>query len=242
MRRLIICLLVSTVVIISCATYKFTPLPGDSITVHRNRGVETPVYQDVTLAISINPKYVESDLALQIVVKNLSSEMLTLFDSDIEVFSSKDMIEWKRLDTYTSEQYYKKEYDEYTAGLVLMAISAGLNAYNAGRGSSSTSGTFYGNTGRGSYSGTFNSTTSYYDPVAAELARQRDQQNIQNYANNSQAWLEFLRNNLFYSIDLQEDQEYSGLVFSRSDNGNYYKIIFSTPYKPVTFIFIREEE
>lgn len=227
MRRLIICLLVSTMVIISCATYKFTPLPGNSITVHRNRGVETPVYQDVTLAISINPKYVESDLALQIVVKNLSSEMLTLFDSDIEVFSSKDMIEWKRLDTYTSEQYYKKEYDEYTAGLVLMAISAGLNAYNAGR---------------GSYSGTFNSTTSYYDPLAAELARQRDQQNIQNYANNSQAWLEFLRNNLFYSIDLQEDQEYSGWVFSRSDNGNYYKIIFSTPYKPVTFIFIREEE
>lgn len=243
MIRKIVYVTLLTIFLISCATYKFTPIAVQSITIYHNRSRVIPVYKGNTLIVSVYPKYIRNDLSMQIIIKNLSSHVIAISDSDFKVYSSEDKISWTTLKTYTSEQYYKKEKNEYTAGLVLMAVGAGLSAYNAGRGRASTTGNFYGSTTEGSYYGSYNSNTTYYDPVAAELSRQQAQQNIAQYANGGKAWLDFLQKNLFYSVDLQSGQEYSGLVFSNSDYDTYYKIVLTIPnHSPISFMYIQEEE
>jgi len=228
-------IIVSLLSFISCVTYHFSPIPDSSITIRRERNNVLPMYQDSILSTIIVPKYIEGHLALQIIVRNNSKNVITLHDSDIQVFSSPDSITYNNLDTFTSEQFYKSKQTKHNVGLVFMAISAGINAATAGQGSSNTQGTFRGSTNQGYFSGTYSSNTRYYDPTAAELARQNNQRNIENYSNSGQAWLDFLSENLFYSIDLLPGQEYSGIVFSKHNRDSFYRVVLNASHKRIVF-------
>jgi len=213
--------------LVSCATYSFVPLENPSIKLSRDRGNITPIYVDDLLGVSVVPKIIKSYLSLQIIVRNNSNANLYMADSFFNCYISKDNVNWKQIKRYSSKEFYKKEYDSYIAGAVLMAISAGLNSVSAGYGNSKTSGRFYGYSSNGTVAGTYDSNTTYYDPVAAELARQRNQANIESYASNGKQWLAFLENNLFYDKDIAPAEMYSGLVFADFEPQTYLKISIS---------------
>ncbi len=178
---------------------------------------------------------------IKINIKNLGEDLVNIADIDFYVEESIDLISWKELEVYTSKEYYIKERNEYIAGAVIMVLGAAANAASAGYGSSTTSGTVYGNTRYGSYSGSYSSRTSYYDPVAAELSNQRYSQMVSSYASTGKGWLEFLENNLFYSTTLSPGEEYFGLVFSRRGIGKYYRITFAgKEYDVVSITYIKE--
>jgi len=217
--------LFASVLIISCTTYHFVPIPDGLIQIRNERGSSFPLFLGNNVGMVIVPEYKESELMIKITMKNLSKNTITFNDTDFEVYISEDRINWKKIKVYTSTEYYKKEKAEYTAGAVLMVLGAAASSYNAGQGYYSTTGNVYGQTRYGSYSGSYSSRTSYYDPVAAELANQRNAQAVSNYAQTGKQWLDILENNLFFSKDLEPDEEYFGLIFSEKSSGKYYKIV-----------------
>jgi len=226
-RMSILLLLVLSV--ISCATYHFVPIQNDQIQVIQERSAYYPVYTDQNIGMIIYPVYVDEDLMIKIAIKNYSGKTISFTDTHFSVYESDDRVNWKKLKVYTSEEYYRKEKAEYTAGAVLLALGAVASSIDAGRGYTSTTGTIYGGSRYGSVSGIYSSSTSYYDPTAAELARQRNFEAVSQYAQRGKQWLDVLEKNLFYSVDLQPNAEYFGLVFAEKGYSKYYKIICTTP-------------
>lgn len=215
--------------VVSCATYHFVPIPSDQIQVIQERSAYYPVYKDETIGMIIHPVYVEQDMMIKVAIRNYSGKAISFTDTDFSVFESDDRIIWKKLKVYTSDEYYKKEKVEYIAGAVLLALGTAADSINAGRGYATTSGTIYGGSRYGSYSGIYNSSTSFYDPTAAELARQRNAQRVSQYNQSSKQWLDMLEHNLFYNVDLQPNTEYFGLVFAEKGYSKYYKITCTAP-------------
>ncbi len=236
MKKYLYVMFISIMFVTSCTTYHFVPILNETIAIQNERGKSYPVYIDDKYGMIIMPEYKESELMLKITIKNTSTEKLSFSDSDFAVFASEDRIAWKQLKVYSSSEFYKKEKAEYTTGAVIMVLSAAASSYNAGRGYSTTRGNVYGNTAYGSYSGSYTSTTSYYDPTAAELASQRNAQMVSDYAQSGKEWLEVLENNLFYSTDIEPGKEYFGLVFSEKGSGRYYKIECSNPLLKIVSI------
>ena len=105
-----------------------------------------------------------------------------------------------------------------------MVLGAAADSASAGYGTASTSGTVYGRSSCGSYSGSYQGTTTYYDPTAAQIASQRNAQMVENYAASGRSWLQMLEDNLFYSVDLNPGQEYFGIIFSKKGTGVYYRV------------------
>lgn len=223
--KLLILILFPILLLASCATYSFIPIESENITLSRNRGTIIPIYVDDQLGISIVPKIIKSYLSLQVIVRNNSISNLYMADTFFNCYTSKDNLNWNLLKSYSSKEFYKKEYDAYVAGAVLMAISAGLDSASAGYGRSTSTGSFYGNSSYGSVSGNYRSNTTYYDPAAAELARQRNQANIEQYATSGKQWLTFLESNLFYDKDIAPNEMYSGLVFANFNQKSYLKVV-----------------
>jgi hypothetical protein len=227
MKKVLIIVCVACIILSSCTTYKFRPIADDGITLRNNRGDVYPYFINDDVEICIVPSYIESDIALKITVLNKEIDLLQLSDTDFELYNSNDGYLWQKMEVYTSEKYYSKEKTEYTVGAVLMVLSAASSSASAGYGSSNTYGTYNGNTRYGSYSGSYYSRTTYYDPTAAQIAQQRNQENVNNYARNGQQWLDFLKENLFYSTDLQKGYMYYGIVFGKSGDGKFYKVKFN---------------
>lgn len=227
MKRLPMLAIMTILFLTSCATYSFVPIDAPNINLQRDRGTITPIFVDEQLGISVVPKIIKSYLSLQIVVRNNSVSDLYMADAFFNCYVSTDNNHWELIKRYSSKEFYKKEYDSYVAGAVLMAISAGLSSASAGYGNSRTTGSYYGSSSYGSVSGSYNSTTTYYDPTAAELARQRNQANIESYVSSGKRWLSFLESNLFYEKDLLPSEMYSGLVFYDFEPNTFLKVTVS---------------
>jgi len=217
--------IVALALLSSCATYHFEPISNDRIEIKRDRNITYPVYLDPTIGMILSPSIENHEIMLRITVRNNSSKVLTISDTDFAIYSSNDRVSWKPLKMYTSTAYYKKEHDKYVAGAILMVLDAAANSASAGYGTASTNGNIYGHNSYGSYSGAYSSTTRYYDPEAAELANQRNAAAVSNYAQNGKAWLSMLKNNLFYSKDLEPNEIYFGIVFSKFDSSAFISVI-----------------
>jgi hypothetical protein len=209
----------------SCATFRFEAFPGDNIQIKYDRGKSFPLFMDDDIAMMVAPEFKDSEIMIKVTVKNISSRVIGFSDADFSVFVSDDRLSWKEVPVYTSQEYFKKEKAEYTAGAVLMLLGAAASAYNAGQGYATTSGNVYGSGRYGSYSGSYTSTTRYYDPAAAQSANQRSAQMVADYAQSGRQWLQVLEDNLFYSKDLGAGEEYFGLVFSEKLSGRFYRIL-----------------
>jgi len=161
---------------------------------------------------------------LRITVKNFQAHSISIQDTDFSVFASTDRTNWKRLKVFRSKEYMANAKSAYIAGTVLMAVGAGLRAANAGRSTATTTGSVYGRGNGGYYSGTYSATTQYYDPAAARAENERSAAQVAEYARNGQQQLADLENNLFYSKDLANDEEYYGVVFSETSSNLYLKV------------------
>lgn len=222
-RILLYSLIVAVSLVVSCVSYRLDPIQNERITIKHDRGRGIPLYQDETVGMIITPEFRDSEVMIKITIKNCSNSSFTISDKDFNVENSEDKIEWKSLKVYTSKEYYKKECLQHNAGLFLLGVTAALDTATAGYGSSSTSGYYTGSTAYGSYSGTYSSTTSYYDPTAAQLAAQRNSQMLSDYSKSGQGWQNILEDCLFYQKTLTPGEEYFGLV-SQVGFGNYYRI------------------
>lgn len=109
---------------------------------------------------------------IKLIVKNLSEDLINIKDSDFSVEESYNLSSWRKVKVFTSKEYYTRERNSYIVGQTIMVLEALANASSAGHSTVKTSGTVYGTTSYGSYSGFYNATTTYYDPVAAQLANQ----------------------------------------------------------------------
>lgn len=223
MKKIVV-IIVLTNLLIGCATYRLDPIENEEIIIKMDRGKRIPIYSDDKIGMMIIPDFVESEIMIKIHVLNKLDQPIVLKDVDFTVEESIDSILWKPLKVFESDEYYKKEKKEYVTGAVLLAISAAANSASAGYGSATTTGSVYGSSSYGSYSGQYRSTTTYYDPTAKQIADARNAQMIENYATSGKSWLEMLERNLFYTIELQPGQEYFGLVFSKKGNGKFYRI------------------
>lgn len=208
----------------SCATFVLEPIPSDSIAIKKDRGNSLPFFVNDRIGLIASPEFHGSEILIKINLSNISEESISFTDSDFEIDVSTDGVIWKPLRVYSSKEYYSKEKSEYIAGAVIMVLGAVADTASAGQGSATTTGNVYGSSQYGSYSGTYTSTTRYYDSAAAELAAQRNSQMISSYASTGKAWLELLENNLFYSIDMAPGEGYFGMIFSKKGNGKYYRI------------------
>jgi len=224
-----LCMFLALTLFTSCVSYRLDPLPAEHIEIRRDRGSTYPMYSDDDVGMVIAPEFRESEIMVKVTVRNNSSEELYLKDTDFKVENSTDGSAWEELKMYSSEEYYSKEKTAYTVGAVLLVLSATADTATAGYGSSSTSGSVYGSSPYGSYSGSYSGTTTYYDPAAAELAAQRNANMVSQYAREGQGWLQLLEENLFYSKDLRPSETYFGLVFSKQGRGDYYRITCTNP-------------
>jgi len=213
----------------SCVTYKYVPLPDSNIQIKVDRGSSIPLYVDEQMAMIIMANDKESDIVFQIYMKNLTANLLKVNDSDFSVYASNDKLKWKKVNVYSSQEYYSKEKTEYIATAAIMVLGAVANSYNSSYGYRKSSGSFYGNSSYGGYYGNYESYSQYYDPVATELALQRNSQMISSYSEKGLKWLEYLEKNLFYSKDLEPNEQYYGLVFAEGGYRKYYKIVLSNP-------------
>jgi hypothetical protein len=213
----------------SCVTYRLEAIKTDNVIVKYDRGNSFPIYEKGNIGMIIDPVFRNYELMIKITVKNLSSDQISIKDSDFIVESSNDRSIWTPIKVFGSREYYNREKASYIAGAVILVLGAAANSASAGYGNSYSRGTIYGNSPYGSYSGTYSSSTQYYDPAAAELARQRNAEAVANYAQNGQQWLEVLSNNLFYSKNLAPGEVYFGLVFSQAVSAKYYRISCKNP-------------
>jgi len=225
MKRIFIPGLLVGIVFMSCATYRFEAFPGDNIEIKYGRGKSYPFFMNNDIAMIVDPEFKDSEIMIKVTVKNRSNDVIGIADTDFSAYVSDDRLSWNKLSVYTSRDYFRKEKSEYTAGAVLMVLGAAASTYNAGQGYATTSGNVYGSGRYGSYSGSYTSTTRYYDPAAAQLANQRSAQMVSDYAQSGKQWLQVLEDNLFYSKELGAGEEYFGLVFSKNVSGRFYKIV-----------------
>lgn len=243
MQRILLMFIVASFSLSSCVSYRLDPVPADNIEVRHERGDTYPIYESSKVGLVIAPEFRESELMVQVTVRNNSKKELFIRDIDFKVEVSEDRQEWAPLKVYASDEYYAKEKRAYTVGAVLMVLSATADTASAGYGSSTTSGNVYGSGTYGSYSGSYSGTTTYYDPTAAELAAQRNAQMVSQYAQEGQGWLQLLEENLFYSKDLRPNEVYFGLVFAKEGYGDYYRITCTNhSFKIVRIEYVKRED
>lgn len=243
LARTYLCIFLALSLFTSCVSYRLDPLPADNIDIRCDRGNSYPVYSDDTIGMVVAPEFRESEIMVKVTVRNNCTEELFLKDTDFKVENSSDGSAWEVLKVYRSEEYYSKEKTAYTVGAVLLVLSATADTATAGYGTASTSGSVYGTSSYGSYSGTYSGTTTCYDPTAAELAAQRNADMVSQYAQEGQGWLQLLEENLFYSKDLQPNETYFGLVFSKQGHGDYYRITCTNPdFEIVRIEYVKRED
>lgn len=171
-------LIAITLLLNSCVSYRLDPVPSKNIEVRNERGATYPIYESSKIGMIVAPEFRESELMVQVTVRNNIRQEMLIRDTHCKVELSEDRQEWSPLKVYASDEYYAKEKREYTLGAVLMVISATADTASAGYGSSNTSCNVYGSGTYGSYSGSYSGTTTYYDPIAAELAAQHNSQMV----------------------------------------------------------------
>lgn len=243
MQKYLIALILVSITLSSCVSYRLDPLPDEQIEIRHERGSTYPIYESDSVGMVIAPQFRDSEIMVEVTVKNKSRNEMLIKDTDFKVESSRDRINWEELHVYSSEEYYAKEKRAYTVGAVLLVLSAAADTATAGYGSSTTSGSVYGSSSYGSYSGSYSSSTSYYDPTAAELAAQRNSQMVSQYAQEGQAWLNLLEENLFYTKDLRPNEAYFGLVFAKKGSGEYYRISCRNPdFEIVRIEYVKRED
>jgi|WetSurMetagenome_2_1015567.scaffolds.fasta_scaffold22836_5 hypothetical protein len=161
--------------------------------------------------------------------KNKSDEPINLIPDSVSVVSYTSKDKYAYLYVYPPDKFLKKMKNAQNWAIALQALSAGIDAYNAGRTSSTTTtnvnGSAYGLDGSyayGSASGT--STTNTYDHSAADAAQSRHQQEInqqqQQYNNVNNA----VENGLLKSVTLFPNQEIAGNVMAYYSWGYAYVV------------------
>jgi hypothetical protein len=193
-------------------------------------GYELAVAQTEDFVLGLTGEKQENDfLRIWVWVKNISDQPINFIPEKTLVTLCNDF-GCENLETYAAYDYMKKMQSDQSWALAAQAFSGELNAQNAGKSRSTTKATVYGSAyGSNGYAygtATGTSTTETYDAAAVESVRQRNQENIQNQAEQFGTLNNFVENGLVKSVTLFPSQEISGniMVKHSSSSARIYKI------------------
>lgn len=133
-------------------------------------------------------------LSLLICYNNISERSIVANPMEISVVAVNKKEKEHTLKVYSSEEILESMQNKQMWGAILMGVSSGLSSYNAGRTTTYSRGTVYGNTrgslytNRGLYgtytgstSGFYSGTTTTYDPTKAQMVRNQNAQQMAMY-------------------------------------------------------------
>ncbi len=226
-------------VLSSCATFRFEPLPSEGVTVKTNRGQLYPVYDSNSFEVIVKPEFRGGEVMYKISVYNKTDGSVLVSDEDFTVQSSPDMKKWEPVRTYTSDEYYAKEKSEYIAGAVLLAVATIGSELDYVYTHTTTTTVYTYNYG---VYHRYRIKTVRVDPVGREYALYHNFELISDYAHEGRHWLKLLENNLFYEADIEPDSEYFGLIFSKQSDDEYYRVRIRNPEIKCDFYFQIVEE
>jgi hypothetical protein len=232
-------------VLTSCVTYQLVPQESESTTIRHNRGAQTLMSGNDSIAVVVSAQVYEDLIYFQIIVKNLTDQSLYVDDSHVKLTETSPQGGFPAdIRVYGADEYYKKRQKEITAGQIIMAVAAAMSTMDAGRTTTTTTVTtgHYSSYGRGrrSYYRGFETrtyTTYTYDSARAAYERDVAFSNVRDYINGTNRELDYLRDTLFFPSDIDPHGEYYGVVVA--DFGEHAEALMtlSTQFGDLWFNF-----
>jgi PBP1b-binding outer membrane lipoprotein LpoB len=171
--------------------------------------------------------YTSSDvIILEVLYANLTDNDIDVLPKNITVKGIKND-KTKEIKVWEANSYIRKVKRSQNLSLALQAISGTLDAQDAGKSTTTSSGYYSGsyNSGfTGSYSGYYNGTTTTYDRNKAEEARARNSASIRVQSEANKENIEYLNSVLLKATTLKSNMVISGSVYVKKEIFDKYHI------------------
>lgn len=228
----------------SCATISISPIKSSGTDIKVQRGIQSLIAEGETLAVTINGGTRGKESMFSISIINKSDEAVYFDENTMISFQigNYDKNQWERGNIYTATDYYRKAEKEATTSEILMAVAVGLSAANAGRSTSTYSGSVYGSTNSGnSYYGSYSGQIQTYDSAKAQQEIAQAQNNMYRVMESNKNYLENLSKTLLYSSEIPAKSIYSGFIFSPLQKAPDMKLLVEINNETFEFIFRRSD-
>jgi hypothetical protein len=143
MKTVHVFLIVATVSLFSCATYRLLPQEDLDNTIKYTRGTQVLYALKDQIGVAITSEVNVDRIYFQLVVRNFRDSSLYLDDSSVKL-SEIDATEAAPVDlkVYRADEYYQLRRKQIVTAQVLMAVSAAMSTANAGNSTSYTRGNY----------------------------------------------------------------------------------------------------
>ena len=212
---------------------------SDNVEVVVQRGSSVGSIQNGDLYLSLIGNNIDDgEGSFVLGILNFSESSYFFEDTDISIWggSSPSGGNWKLIEEWNAEEYYKNAEKEYRSAVFWTAFAGVLNTVNASMGSYSSS-YVQTSSGRTAYV-----TTKTYNPGAVATASYMAQNDINTVEKGGKSYLNFLQQNLLYDSMIKQEDPYIGWVYFSTHRNSYayYKIIFTNSITKETSSFILE--
>lgn len=222
-------ILISSALLSSCtSTFDFENVdtPENSIVI--DRGDSFQAIENGDLVITLHGKDVEEESEACVVagIQNKSnSEIYKFNDSSVSVYEGNiESNEWKQVENWDADRYYKRAKSEAASKEFAQAISGFLNVLDAG-------------------TRDYDDNAYYNRNTDVLITSMIENDNMRDLVDENEHKLSFLENNLLYTSDIRENSIYNGVLFFPVNN-DYpdYKISFDDhSLQPFNFYFNRSD-
>lgn len=238
--------------LVGCSSYFRLSIPNSEnpeIKKIYNSGYEEAVSEKNGVVIAVaGEKQTDGYLRLWIYCKNNNSFPVNLITENISITGySKSKSNAKKIYVYPAHKFLKKIRDTHNFNMTMYAISAGLQAYNAGHQTSTTTSTAsgsaydsYGNSVHASAYGT--STTKTYNPQAEAAVNAQNQQLLNQQAAQYDSIYNAVENGILKNVTLYAGQGISGNVMADYSMGysNKYEVVIPVENDNHSIVFVPE--
>lgn len=218
----------------SCMTYRVESVPGSGVEIKQNRGDVRQTAQTDAAEVTVSAQ-MPGDLELTVTVKNKGDKVLTI-DSDQFRFYAGEGDRWSEAEMISSADYYAREEKRTMTGTALLVFGAILAAADSPPPYYRRTTTTVVGTGPGSSVVIVRSRT-YYDEDEALWRAQRNAEAANRFAKNGQDRLQWLKDHLFYKVDLEPKASYEGFVTGVTGRHSHYKLVIPVDGKELSFVF-----
>jgi hypothetical protein len=228
----------------SCATISISPLKTSGTEIKIHRGIQSLIAEGETFSVTINGGTRGKEAMFSVSIINRSGEEVYFDEGTMVRFQIGDFDKnhWESGNIYTATDYYRKAEKEATTSEILMAVAVGLSAANAGRSTSTYSGSVYGSKNSGnSYYGSYSGQIQTYDSAKAQQEIAQAQNNMYRMMETNRNYLENLSKTLLYSSEMPANSIYSGFVFAPLQKAPDMKLIIEINNEIFEFVFRRSD-
>ena len=231
------------VALTSCVTYRLVPQESDGTTIKHNRGTQTLMSGNDSMAVVVSAQVNGDLIYFQTIVKNLTERSLYVDDTHIRLTESSPLSGFPvDIRVYGADEYLRIRQNQILTGQIMMAVAAGVSTMNAGRSRTTVTTGYYSSYGHGRRSyyrgfGTYTYTTYTYDSARAAYERDIAFSNVRDYINGTNRELDYLRDTLFFPMDIEPHDEYYGLVVAELGERSEALMKFSVDFGNSHFDF-----